>query len=124
MAHKIFKNAIISGYLDRFIKGFFGKNNWPRVYVVLCSVGLLYFKDDTDFVGSEVDFLPIAMEGIKLVEIDPESVGGAMTVFGIMHNERHCATFRCETLTEYKKWTKMIQRMLVEHQAAAKMTKN
>ena len=116
MAARIFKNALVSGYLDRFIKGFFGKNNWPRVYVVLSSVGLLYFKED-DFVESEVGFIPLAADGIKLVEIDPEHVGGAMTVFGIMHNEKHCVTFRCETLTEYKKWTKLI------HKTQSKMLK-
>ena len=59
------------------------------------------------------------MDGIKLVEIDPERVNGAMTVFGIRmrnYQERLCVTFRSGTLTEYYKWTKSIQRMILEHE--------
>ena len=76
-------NSIMSGYLDHFVKGFFGKNNWPRSYVVLTNVGLLYFKGkDFDHV-EDVGFVPINVDDLRVVEIDPNEVGGAMTVFSL-----------------------------------------
>lgn len=43
---KLFKAAILSGYMDRLVKGFFQKHNWPRTYVVLTSVGLIFFEGE------------------------------------------------------------------------------
>ena len=83
-------------------KGLFGKNKWSRFFVVLSNIGLIYFKDPME---APVDLFPIL--NCRLIEVDPEEVGGATTVFRLEHTRKQ-VTFRCASLSEFRSWTRAI----------------
>ena len=97
-----FVNALALGYLELMSKGMFGKN-WNRFFVVLSNVGLIYFKDPME---APVDLFPIL--NCRLIEVDPDEVGGATTVFRLEHTRKQ-VTFRCGSLSEFRSWTKAIK---------------
>ena len=86
-------------------KGLFGKNKWSRFFVVLSNIGLIYFKDPME---APVDLFPIL--NCRLIEVDPEQVGGATTVFRLEHTRKQ-VTFRCASLSEYRSWTRAIRQL-------------
>ena len=51
-----FVNALACGYLELCQKTLFGGVKWTRFFVVLCNVGLLYFRDPQE---PPVDLFPI-----------------------------------------------------------------
>ena len=64
--------------------------------------------------------MPINVDDLKIVEIDPEDVGGALTVFGLVHGGKPRVTFRCASLTEFRTWTNAIHKLWEENQQHVK----
>ena len=44
----------------------------------------------------------------RLIEVDPDEVGGATTVFRLEHTRKYI-TFKCGSLSEFRSWTKAIK---------------
>ena len=87
------------GYLYLLSRTLFGKNKWNRFFVVLSNIGLIYFKDPME---TPVDLYPIL--NCQLIEVDPDEVGGATTVFRLEQNNntQKQVTFRCASLIEFR----------------------
>ena len=95
-----YKNASLFGFLDLNIKGFLGKNKWPRNFVVLTNVGLIYFEGNhLDLNDKTFGFVPINIPDFRVVEVDSSEAGGALTVFGLEHGGKRRVTLRCSSLT-------------------------